>query len=56
MAAWAAGISVFLGEIFVARRGLLFALRSTGMYILMWVETEREARDVLRRVGWKGEA
>lgn len=35
---------------------LLAAVGPEGMYILMWVETEREARDVLRRVGWKGEA
>jgi len=37
MAAWAAGISVFLSELLVTRRGPLFALRSMGMYILMWL-------------------
>lgn len=65
MAAWAAGLSVLLSELFVFRRGHLFALRSTGMYILMWLTagmfyeaiggtfplTRLELPDLLRALG-----
>lgn len=65
MAAWTAGISVMLGELLVTRRGFLFAIRSTGMYILMWLAagavyeavggifplTRLELPDLLRAMG-----
>ncbi len=37
MAAWTAGISVVLSELFIFHRGPKFAARSAGMYILMWL-------------------
>ena len=35
---------------------LLDAVGPEGMYISCWAKNETEARDLLRRVGWKGDA
>lgn len=36
-AAWVAGLGAALNEIFARRRGLLFAARSWGMFVLIWL-------------------
>lgn len=36
-AAWLAGIATFISELFLFRRRVHYAARTTGMYILMWL-------------------
>ena len=33
---------------------LIEAVGPAGMYIMTWAESETQARELLRRVGWKG--